>query len=78
MVAATWLSCARCRQFASSPDLPSELTNAWISAYDAHTSMSTQALNSAPLRAALLDILLNYTSLYERLRAAGGATSAAP
>ena len=25
----------------------------------AHTSMSTQALNSAPLRAALLDILLN-------------------
>ena len=40
--------------------------------------MSTQALNSAPLRAALLEILLNYTSLYERLRAAAGATSAAP
>ncbi|MBL8786183.1 MAG: type I restriction endonuclease subunit R, partial [Deltaproteobacteria bacterium] len=61
------------QQFATSPDLPSELTNACISAYDAHTLMSTQALNSATVRAALLDILLNYTGLYERLRAAGGA-----
>jgi type I restriction enzyme R subunit len=61
------------QQFATSPDLPSELTNACISAYDAHTLMSTQALNSATVRAALLDILLNYTGLYERLRAAGAA-----
>lgn len=33
-------------QFANSPDLRSELTNAIMAAYDAHTLMSTQALNS--------------------------------
>jgi len=34
-------------QFATSPDLGSELLNAIMSSLDAHTTMSTQALNSA-------------------------------
>ena len=35
-------------QFASSPDLNTELLNAIMGALDAHTTMSTQALNSEP------------------------------
>ena len=56
------------QQFATSPDLNSELVNAIISALDAHTAMSTQALNSPDVQRGLKDILLNHTSLYERLR----------
>jgi type I restriction enzyme R subunit len=60
-------------QFANSPDLTSEILNAIMSALDAHTLMSTQALNSAAVRAALTDILLNYAGLWEALRARGRA-----
>ncbi len=55
-------------QFANSPDLKTELQNAIIASYDAHTTMSTQALNSPIVMHGLLDILLNHSGLYERLR----------
>jgi type I restriction enzyme, R subunit len=55
-------------QFANSPDLKTELLNAIMGALDAHTAMSTQALNSEQVRAGLKDILLNHAGLYESLR----------
>jgi type I restriction enzyme, R subunit len=56
-------------QFANSPDLNKELENAIMSALDAHTLMSTQALNSKQVQAGIKDILLNHAALYEILRA---------
>jgi len=56
-------------QFANSPDLQTEMMNAIISALDAHTLMSTQALNSEVVRAGIKDILLNHANLWETLRA---------
>lgn len=58
-------------QFANSPDLTHELLNAVMAAYDAHTAMSTQALNSEAVRGGLKDILLNYSGLWEGLRGLG-------
>ena len=58
-------------RFAGSPDLGSELLGAIMSSLDAHTTMSTQALNSAAVRFGMLDILLNHARLYEALRASG-------
>ncbi len=55
-------------QFANSPDLKTELLNAIMGALDAHTLMSTQALNSIPVQSGLKDILLNHAGLYEGLR----------
>ena len=55
-------------QFANSPNLKIELQNAIIDSLDAHTSMSTKALNSPIVMHGLLDILLNHSGLYERLR----------
>lgn len=55
-------------QFANSPDLKTELQNAIIASYDAHTSMSTKALNSPAVLHGLLDVLLNHSKLYETLR----------
>ena len=55
-------------QFAGSPDLNSELLGAIMGALDAHTTMSTQALNSEHVRAGIKDILLNHAGLYEILR----------
>lgn len=59
-------------QFSNSPDLQSELTNAIINALDAHTAMSTQALNQPAVQAGLKDILLNYSGLWEGLRERAG------
>ena len=56
-------------QFANSPDLKTELLNAIMGALDAHTSMSTQALNSESVQRGIKDILLNNAGLYETLRA---------
>lgn len=56
-------------QFATSPDLDSELLGAVMAALDAHNTMSTQALNSDKVRAGLKDILLNHAGLWEALRA---------
>ena len=55
-------------QFANSPDLKTELLNAIMGALDAHTLMSTQALNSITVQSGLKDILLNHAGLYEGLR----------
>lgn len=55
-------------QFANSPDLDAELMNAIVEALDAHTSMSTQALNSDKVRRGIKDILLNHAGLWELLR----------
>jgi type I restriction enzyme, R subunit len=56
-------------QFANSPDLKTEILNAVMSALEAHTTMSTQALNSATVREELKDVLLGPAQLYETLRA---------
>ncbi len=55
-------------QFANSPNLKIELQNAIIDSLDAHNAMSTKALNSPIVIHGLLDILLNHSGLYERLR----------
>lgn len=57
-------------QFATSPDLGLELNNAIIEALDAHTSMSTKALNSTEVKKGILKILLDHSKLWERLREA--------
>jgi len=59
-------------QFASSPDLAKEILNAIMSALDAHTSMSKQALGSDKIQDGLRDILLNHAGLYEDLRSKAG------
>jgi type I restriction enzyme R subunit len=56
-------------QFANSPDLKTELLNAIMGALDAHTAMSTQALNSEEVQHGIKDVLLNNAGLYETLRA---------
>jgi type I restriction enzyme R subunit len=56
-------------QFANSPDQMDALRNAIMDAFDAHTTMSTQALNSQRIRDGLLHILLGPAQLYEALRA---------
>ena len=55
-------------QFANSTDLDRELDNAIMGALDAHTLMSTQALNSSAVRRGIKDILLNHSHLWEMLR----------
>ena len=66
-------------QFANSPDLNTELLNAIMSALDAHTAMSTQALNSSTVQRGLKDILLNHAGLWETLREqAAGETAEVP
>jgi type I restriction enzyme R subunit len=57
-------------QFANSPDLDSALTNAIMEALEAHTTMSTQALESETVRQGLKAILLGPARLYEALREA--------
>lgn len=55
-------------QFANSPDLSNEIMNAIMDALAAHTTMSTQAINSEKVRAGLKNILLGPAKLYEALR----------
>ncbi|MHB8211161.1 MAG: hypothetical protein ACYDDP_07440 [Acidithiobacillus sp.] len=55
-------------QFANSPDLDRLILDAIMEAMASFTSMSTQALESARIRAELKDILLGPAGLYERLR----------
>lgn len=59
-------------QFANSPDLKNELMNAIIAALDAHTAMSSQALDSEKVRDGLRDVLLGPAKLYEALREQAG------
>jgi type I restriction enzyme R subunit len=46
-----------------------------MGALDAHTLMSTQALNSTTVQVGLKDILLNHAGLYESLRGQPGAVA---
>ncbi|MCD0458007.1 hypothetical protein [Roseiconus lacunae] len=55
-------------QFANSPDLKTEILTAVTQALDAHTDMSTQALNSQSVQEGLRDILIGPSKLYEALR----------
>src|SRR5687767_9792432 len=55
-------------QFANSPDLQKELVNAIISSLDAHSAMSSQALNNPAVQNGLKDILLTHSQLWEALR----------
>ncbi|MGF6610453.1 type I restriction enzyme R subunit [Paraburkholderia sp. WSM4175] len=65
-------------QFANSPDLKDALLHAIMDAFEAHSTMSTQALGSERVRDGLKDILLGPAQLYEALRArSGGAPSVA-
>jgi hypothetical protein len=59
-------------QFANSPTLSKELTNAIIDALAAHTAMSKQALDSERVREGLKDVLLGPAQLYEALREKAG------
>jgi type I restriction enzyme R subunit len=55
-----------------------ETQNAIMGALDAHTAMSTQALNSPEIQRALIDILLNHAGLYEALRGSASVESWRP
>lgn len=58
-------------QFASSPDLTSEILSAILESMDAQSELSKRALNSEPIREGLKRILLTQLGLYEGLRARG-------
>jgi type I restriction enzyme, R subunit len=62
-------------QFANSPDLKTEIMNAFIDVYAAHSVMSKQALDSEKVRSGLKDVLLGPAQLYEALRAKGDNVS---
>ena len=62
-------------QFSNSPDLASELMNAIIEAFEAHGTMSKQALDSEKVRQGLKHILLGPAELYESLRQRGQNSS---
>ncbi len=63
------------QQFANSPDLSIALMNAIIEAFEAHGTMSKQALDSEKVRNGLQDILLGPAQLYEALREKGAGTT---
>ena len=63
-------------QFANSPRLQEELTNAIMDAMAAHQSMSTQALGSQTVRARILSAILGPGALWEGLP--GGYDAPAP
>jgi type I restriction enzyme R subunit len=55
-------------QFANSPDLSKAILDAVMDALEAHTTMSTQALESETVREGLKAVLLGPAQLYEALR----------
>lgn len=63
------------KQFSSSPTLKQAIVDAIIDAFDAHASMSKQALESEHVRDGLRDILLGPAQLYESLRSRGLSAS---
>ena len=56
-------------QFSNSPDLKEAFKDAIMDVFEAHTSMSSQALASTKIREELLDVLMTSGDLYETLRA---------
>ena len=65
-------------QFSSSPDLSKALMDAIMDAFEAHQTMSTQALGSERVREGLKDILLGPAQLYEALRLRSRTEAAGP
>ena len=63
-------------QFSNSPDLPKAILDAIMDAFDAHTKMSKQALDSEAVREGLKEVLLGPGRLYEALRAKGDQSQA--
>ncbi|BCG69373.1 hypothetical protein MesoLj113a_05310 [Mesorhizobium sp. 113-1-2] len=63
-------------QFANSPDLSKAILDAIIDAFEAHTTMSKQALDSAKIREGLKDVLLGPGKLWEDLRSQQEETDA--
>ncbi len=63
-------------QFANSPDLSQAILHAIMDALDAHTAMSSQALNSQRIQDGLKDTLLGPAQLYEALRSRSQPTPA--
>ena len=55
-------------QFIDSPDVTPATLNAVIEGYDAHSSLSKQALNSPAALRCLVDVFHNHFKLYDRLR----------
>ncbi|MEI7612231.1 MAG: DEAD/DEAH box helicase family protein [Betaproteobacteria bacterium] len=55
-------------QFSNSPDLSQAILHAIMDALDAHSTMSSQALNSQKIQDGLKDTLLGPAQLYESLR----------
>jgi type I restriction enzyme R subunit len=60
------------QQFANSPELARAIHDAIVDAFDAHSTMSKQALDSARVREGLKDVLLGPAQLYDALRKRGG------
>lgn len=60
------------QQFSNSSDLTKAILYAVIDAFEAHSTMSKQALASPQVRDGLKDVLLGPGQLYEALRARGG------
>ena len=65
-------------QFANSPDLSQAILHAIMDALDAHTTMSSQALNSQKIQEGLKDTLLGPAQLYEALRSKSQPHRASP
>jgi len=64
-------------QFSNSPALTQAILDAIIDAFEAHSTMSKQALDSSTVREGLKDVLLGPGQLYELLRNKGGSTEGA-
>jgi type I restriction enzyme, R subunit len=64
-------------QFSNSPALSQAILDAVIDAFEAHSVMSKQALDSAEVRQGLKDVLLGPAELYEGLREKAGYESRA-
>jgi len=60
-------------QFSNSPALTQAILDAIIDAFEVHSAMSKQALDSAQVRDRLKDVLLGPGQLYEALRNKGGS-----
>ena len=58
-------------QFSNSPDLTNALLKAIMDAFEAHTTMSTQALESKRIQEGLKDLMLGPIGIYESLRERG-------
>jgi len=59
-------------QFANSPALTQAILDAIIDAFEAHSTMSKQALDSSKVREGLKEVLLGPAKLYEGLRSKSG------